>query len=120
MEDGVYDVFADLTSNQPAQWTIFVNGSPDPTTTFGRDSGGGRTLMRQFMKLHKGDVLTIRNYESHSVNIETSTNAGGELVGQSVVFMAFKLSPLDECKPCDKPDGPKPEKPERCEKPKKK
>jgi len=108
-EDGIYDVFADLTSNQPAQWTLFVNGTPDPATTFGRDSGGGRTLLRQFIKLVKGDVLTVRNYEAYSNVVETSTNAGGELVGQSVVFMGFKLSPIEECKPCEphKPEPPK-------------
>jgi len=114
-EDGIYDIFGDLTSNQPAQWTLFVNDVPEPTTTFGRDSGGGRTLIRQFIKLLKGDVINIRNYEAYSAVIETSTNAGGELVGQSVVFMAFKLSPLDDCKPkCDKPKCDKP----KCDKPK--
>jgi hypothetical protein len=100
MEDGIYDLFADLTSNQPAQWCVFVNGTADLTTCFGRDSGGARTLLRQFVKLNKGDVVTVRNYEANSDVIETSTNAGGELVGQSVVFMAFKLSPITECVPC--------------------
>ena len=115
-EDGIYDIFGDLTSNQPAQWTLFVNDIPEPTTTFGRDSGGGRTLIRQFIKLLKGDVINIRNYEAYSANIETSTNAGGELVGQSVVFMAFKLSPLDDCKPCNpKPCNPKPCDPKPCD-----
>jgi hypothetical protein len=100
MEDGIYDLFADLTSNQPAQWCVFVNGTADLATCFGRDSGGARTLLRQFVKLNKGDVVTVRNYEASSDVIETSTNAGGELVGQSVVFMAFKLSPITECVPC--------------------
>jgi len=121
MEDGIYDLFADLTSNQPAQWCVFVNGTADLTTCFGRDSGGARTLLRQFVKLNKGDVVTVRNYEASSDVIETSTNAGGELVGQSVVFMAFKLSPITECVPClphHPPHPPKCDSKDKSKKPK--
>ena len=118
MEDGIYDLFADLTSNQPAQWCVFINGTADLATCFGRDSGGARTLLRQFIKLNKGDVITIRNYESHADFIETSTNAGGELVGQSVIFMAFKLSPITECVPCLPYQPPKCDSKDKSKKPK--
>jgi hypothetical protein len=93
--DGIYDVFADVITNQPAQFTIFINNIPDLTTTFGRDSGGNRTLVRQFMKLQCGDVLTIRNYESALGKVVTSSNPGGNFVGQNALFMLFRLSPID-------------------------
>lgn len=95
--DGIYDVFADVITNQPAQFTIFVNNVPDTTTTFGRDSGGNRTLVRQFLKLKAGDVLTVRNYESALGKVYTASNPGGDFVGQNALFMAFRLSPID-CK----------------------
>jgi hypothetical protein len=98
-EDGIYDVFADVITNEPAQFTMFVNGTPDLTTVAGRDSGSGRCLLRQFVELRRGDLITIRNFESHSGTINTSINAGGELVGQNSQFMFFKLSPLPGCKP---------------------
>ena len=90
--DGIYNVFADVITNQPSQITIFVNNVPDVTTTFGRDSGGNRCFVRQFMKLRCGDVLTLRNYESALGLIETATNPGGQFVGQVAMFMAFRLS----------------------------
>jgi hypothetical protein len=92
--DGIYDVFADTITNQPAQFTIFVNNVPNLTTTFGRDSGGNRTLLRQLMKLHCGDVLTVRNYESALGKVVTASNPGGDSVGQCALFMLFRLSPI--------------------------
>jgi hypothetical protein len=95
--DGIYDVFVDVITNQPPQLTIFVNNIPDLTTTFGRDSGGNRCFIRQIMKLKCGDVLTVRNYESVLGNITTSTNPGGQFVGQVAMFMAFRLSSIPPC-----------------------
>ena len=91
-QDGIYDIFFDILTNEPSQLTLFINGVADLSTTFGRESGGARCLMRQFIKLNKCDVLTVRNYESHSTTLTTSINAGGQLVGQSALFMAFRLS----------------------------
>jgi hypothetical protein len=120
-EDGVYDIFGDIITNEPPQWTLFVNGTPDLTTVAGRDSGAGRCLMRQFIELHRGDIINIRNFDSHAGSINTSTNAGGELVGQNAQFMFFKLSPLPSCKPeppvdppCQPPQPPAPCPPPSC------
>jgi hypothetical protein len=91
--DGVYDIFGDIITDEPAQLTIFVNDVPDLSTVFGRDSGATRCLMRQFVKLNKGDVVTVRNYESSIGALNTAINPGGNLVGQSVLLMLFMLSP---------------------------
>jgi hypothetical protein len=99
LEDGLYDVFFDACTNEPSQVAILVNGVVDPTTIFGRNSGGGRCLLRQIMKLYKNDVLTIANYKSYALTLTTAVNAGGSLVGENILFMAFKLSPIDTCPP---------------------
>jgi hypothetical protein len=91
--DGVYDMFADIITDEPAQLTIFINNTPDLSTVFGRDSGATRCLIRQFVKLNKGDVVSVRNYESSSGTLNTSINPGGNLVGQSALFLLFMLSP---------------------------
>jgi hypothetical protein len=96
-EDGVYDLFADISFNEPSQITLFVNGSPDLDTTTGRDSGAARLIVRQFITLHKGDVLTVRRYDPSAGELNTMVNAGGHLLGQNAVFMAFKLSPIIDC-----------------------
>jgi len=101
-EDGIYDLFADVITNEPAQIAVFVNGTPDLSTVSGRDSGASRTLLRQFIELRRGDLISVRNFESHIGTINTTINAGGELVGQNAQFMLFKLTPLA----CYKPEPP--------------
>jgi hypothetical protein len=56
------------------------------------------------MKLHCGDVLTVRNYESALGKVYTASNPGGDFVGQNAMFMLFRLSPID-CK-VSKPSVP--------------
>ena len=92
-KSGVYDIFGDIITEQSLQYTLFINGVPDLTTIFGRDSGAARCLMRQMIKLNKGDVLTLRNYESSVGTVTTAENPGGSYVGQSSMFMIFLLSP---------------------------
>lgn len=97
-KSGVYDIFADVIADEPIQYAMFVNGVPNDTTIFGRDSGANRCLMRQFIKLSRGDVITLRNYESNGGTVNIAVNPGGELPGQSIQFMAFLLR-----QSCDKP-----------------
>jgi hypothetical protein len=68
--------------------------SGDYNTSFGRDSGAIRCLMRQFLALKSGDVLTIRNWESNNGAVQTSENPGGSFPGQNSLLIAFMLSPL--------------------------
>jgi hypothetical protein len=95
-KDGIYDIFVDLITNESAQITLFVNGAPDLTTTSGRDSGANRTLLRQFIKLCKGDCINVRNYESNIGTLTSALNTGGNLPGHPAFFMIFLLSPIDD------------------------
>jgi hypothetical protein len=118
-KSGVYDVFGDVLTDEPMQYTLFVNGTPDLSTVSGRDSGASRCLMRQFVKLDKGDILTVKNYESNNNIINTALNPGGMQVGQNVQFMTLLLRPLcdshddsdSETEKCPKPQPVKPVKP---------
>lgn len=103
---GVYDLFADIATDEPLQFALFVNGAPDNSTIFGRDSGANRCLMRQFVKLNKGDVLSIRNHDSHNGDVYTVSNAGGNFIGQNMLFMAFMLYPTCCESECCKPPKP--------------
>jgi len=113
-KDGIYDIFADIITTEPSQFTVFVNGIPNMTTTNGRDSGGNRCIVRQFVKLSKGDVVTIRNYESNAGALNTEVNTGGTQVGHPVLLMAFMLSPFtDMVCPSPKPDCKHEKKPKK-------
>ncbi len=112
-KSGIYDIFADICTDEPLQFTLFINGVPEPSTVFGRDSGANRCLMRQFVKLMKGDMIEIRNYSSYIGTVHTASNAGGNFIGKNSLFMAFLLYALHEEKPHSHPPSPKPHKPSR-------
>jgi hypothetical protein len=92
---GLYDLFADIITDEPVQISLYVNGIPETSTIFGRDSGSSRCLMRQFVKLNKGDVLTVRNWESNVNPVHSAENAGGHQVGVACIWSLFMLDP--EC-----------------------
>jgi len=115
-KSGVYDIFGDIATDEPLQFALFVNGVPDDSTIFGRDSGANRCLMRQFVKLNKGDVLSIRNHDSSAGDVYTVANAGGTMIGQNMLFMAFMLHPTC-CEPnCCVPAKPTVSKPKSSKK----
>ena len=98
--DGIYDLFVSLATNEAPQVGIYVNGTLDLTTVFGRDSGGGRLSMKQLLKLNKGDELVLKNIDSYIGNLTTAVNAGGNLPGQNAVFQIYQLSGLDGDNKC--------------------
>jgi hypothetical protein len=91
-QTGIYDVFVDISTDQSLQMAVFINNLPYDKAIFGRDSGASRTLLRQFILLKAGDVLSIRNYESHIGAIDTAENPGGEFIGQNCSLMVFLLT----------------------------
>jgi hypothetical protein len=92
-KSGIYDLFVDTITDEPDQWTLFINGVPDLSTVFGRESGASRTLLRQIIKLNKGDIVDVRNYLSHAGTITTSVNPGGSYIGNNKQFLLFLLTP---------------------------
>jgi hypothetical protein len=96
--DGIYNLYVDLITDEPAQITVFVNGVPELNTTTGRDSGSTRVILRQLIKLKCGDELSVRNYQS---------NPGGNEPGNAASFMIFRLSHNNRCV---HPEMPKKEK----------
>lgn len=93
-QSGIYDIFVDIITDQSLQMAIFINNLPYDNAIFGRDSGASRTLLRQFIPLNCGDILSVRNYESHIGAVDTAENPGGDFVGQNASLMAFLLTPI--------------------------
>jgi len=113
-KSGIYDIFVDNITDEPAQLTIFVNNNPNLSTVFGRDSGAARTLMRQLIKLNKGDKVQVRNYTSHPGTIYSAIHAGGNLVGVNKQFALFLLTPT--CEPHMPPPAPQVKSGDKCKK----
>lgn len=124
--EGIYEISSDIITDEPAQWTVFVNGVPDLTTTTGRDSGSARILLRQLVKLNKNDKVEVRNYEANAGTLNVARNPGGTEPGNGASFTLVRLShdncyePID-CPPCPPspprpPTPPMPPKEEECKK----
>jgi len=107
-QDGIYDFFVDLATNEAVQLSLYVNGVVEPSTVFGRDSGGARLLLRQFLALKCGDTVTVNNNLSNASSLTTAINAGGQLVGENLQLIAFRLSAYErDCNKCSKDCSPK-------------
>jgi hypothetical protein len=94
--DGIYDISADIITDEPAQWTVFINGVAETTTTTGRDSGSARILLRQLVKLNKGDHVAVRNYEANAGTLNVARNPGGTEPGNGASLTLICLS-HDNC-----------------------
>ncbi len=91
-DGGVYYAMLNLVSDQPCQFSLFINGKFVPNTTFGQSSGASRCAICYTLELHKGDVLTLNNWKSSVLPTELSENAGGWEVSYNASFILFRLS----------------------------
>jgi hypothetical protein len=95
-KDGVYQIYFLISTAQSAQFTVFVNGIPDLTTTAGTNKGAGQLTLRQAIPLKKNDIVSVRNYTSSIGTVVISGNAGGLLQGVSAQLIVFRISPLNK------------------------
>jgi len=107
-KSGIYNVSADIMADEASQMTLFINDVADLSTVFGRDSGAARCLLRQYLKLNKGDVLKLRNWETNAITIHCPSNAGGSYISLNRQFTAFLLTPSCEHDHNNSDEEPKP------------
>ena len=93
-KNGIYVVELDIQTVQPAQFSIFVNGVPVPSTTTGNDSGAAQLSLRQILALKKGDSVTVVNHTSFMGTVTTSQNAGGYELGVCAHLVLWKIAQL--------------------------
>ena len=97
---GMYSVSFDILTNEPSQYTVFINGVQDLTKTSVSISGASRLIMKQILKLHDDDIISIRNYTSNGGIVHTGLNAGGVEVEKNRTLVLFLLSPTNKHHPC--------------------
>jgi len=110
--EGVYVILADLEVVEPAQFSVFVNGTFVINTSSGAAGGSQQLAVRQILSLRKGDILTIVNWKSASGTngaIDLALNAGGTRVGVNASLTMFKIAPFPRFvdAPVDPPAGTK-------------
>lgn len=80
-------------TTQASQFTLFINGSPVPSTTTGINKGANLLQMKQTIELVENDVVSIRNYTSSAGTITISAGAGGVLPGVNTILILSKIAP---------------------------
>lgn len=94
-EDGIYSIFFLLNSDEPAQFSFYINGTESFNSRLGNNSGSGQLLLKSILSLKANDSLCVRNSESSAVSIETTSHAGGIVSsGGTVTFTIMKIAPL--------------------------
>lgn len=83
---GVYKYHGLFNTSEPCQVTLFINGSPLPSSTSGTNTGAAQITMGQIIELNAGDIVEVRNFTS-AVNggvINIPIGVGGIVAGTTV------------------------------------
>lgn len=96
--DGIYFYTFTGSFNEPAQLTVFINDVPQPDTTTSSNSGTHPIKLHQLLKVKKGDIVSVRDYQSNTP-ITTAINASGTITPtQNIDFVLWRIAPYPE--PC--------------------
>lgn len=89
---GIYEFNYTVYSRQGNQWTLFLNNTPLPSSTYGNDSGNSQTVGILIVRVNQGDVLTLRNHTSTPNHVDVVPSAGGTQPGISASIVIKKLA----------------------------
>lgn len=88
---GDYEVTFYVTALEPNQFTLFLNGSPVPGTTYGTGAGTQANPGQAIITLTAGDSLTLRNHTSAAA-VTLQTLAGGTQINVNASIVIKMLS----------------------------
>jgi len=88
---GTYTITFTVTSNNPNQFTIFVNGVANTSTTYGSGAGTQTNIGQAILTLGAGDVITLVNHSTGS-GIILQTLAGGTAVNVNASILIERIA----------------------------
>ncbi len=88
---GDYVAFFSVSTVEPGQFALFVNGAPVMGAVYGSGAGTQQNSGQTMLALSSGDVLTLRNHTSASaVTLQTAT--GGTQANVNASLAVIKLN----------------------------
>jgi hypothetical protein len=87
---GVYQVTFTVSSVEPNQFALFVNGAQVPGATYGSGGGTQQNTGQVILSLSAGDLITLRNHSSSSA-VTLQTFAGGTQTNVNASILFLKL-----------------------------
>ncbi|MEP7103144.1 MAG: collagen-like protein [Candidatus Dojkabacteria bacterium] len=88
---GVYSINFSVSGAEANQFTVYINGTPSPTTTYGSAAGIQQNNGQAILILGAGDVLTVVNHSSAAA-VTLTALVGGT---QSTVSASVLIRRLD-------------------------
>jgi hypothetical protein len=90
-DPGHYKVTFGISSVEPSQFTVFMNGVAISGATFGSGAGTQQNDGQVIVALAAGDVITLRNYTSAAA-VTLQTLAGGTQTSVNASLVLEKLN----------------------------
>jgi len=107
-KDGFYLFSFIVETSQACQFTVFINGVPDATTTAGINKGANVLQLRQVIELKAGDLVSVRNHVSAVGTVKITKDVGGTLAGINAELILQRISVptclienVEQCNPCE-------------------
>ncbi len=88
---GDYVVFFSISTVEPGQFALFVNGAPIMGAVYGSGAGTQQNSGQTMLALSSGDVLTLRNHTSASA-VTLQTDTGGTQANVNASLAVIKLN----------------------------
>ena len=96
---GIYLTEGFISTVQPCQFTMFINGAPEVSSTISTNKGGEPVLYRELTPLKFGDVVTFVNHTSPIGAVDLTVNAGGFAKSFNAKLLLMRVAQLPECIP---------------------
>jgi hypothetical protein len=88
---GDYEVTFSVSSVEPSQFALFLNGAPVAGTVYGSGAGTQQNNGQAIIAIAAGDVLTLRNHTSAAA-VTLQTLAGGTQTNVNASIVITKLN----------------------------
>ena len=88
---GTYEIDFSVSGVEPGQFSLTVNGVPQPSTVYGSGAGTQQNTGQALLTLGAGDVLTLRNHSSAAA-VTLQPAAGGTQPNVNASLVIKKLS----------------------------
>lgn len=88
---GTYAITFSVSGVEPSQFTLFVNGAPSTSTTYGSGAGTQQNNGQAILTLGAGDIITLVNHTSAAA-VTLQTLAGGTAINVNASVLIEKLA----------------------------
>ncbi|PKN03492.1 hypothetical protein CVU75_01975 [Candidatus Dependentiae bacterium HGW-Dependentiae-1] len=88
---GTYAIIFSVSGTEPNQFTLYINGAPAPSTTYGSGAGTQQNTGLSILTLGTGDIITLVNHSSAAA-VGLASVVGGTEANVSASVLIERLA----------------------------